>query len=180
LDFPGNRHPAHHPGHELNVVPYLRGTGHQGGFAIVCRPVTVFSSRIALDGEILHDAVMSEDAIGELKDELKAHRHQIEALRALKDQHKKEYEALKEVVDRHEEAVTEDAKQIALLQIEIEDLKKQIKPLKEDIHKLVELVWCLVYRLTTERWVHVMDGRHGEMAQNLAEKHGVVSDGIRK
>jgi hypothetical protein len=83
--------------------------------------------------------------IGEIRDELRACRHQIEALQALKDEH-----------------------------------EKQIETLKEDVRKLVELAWCVVYRVIDKNLVHGIDDRHGEMAQHLAEKHGVVSAGIQK
>ena len=58
---------------------------------------------------------------------------------------------LKHAVDRHEEAVNEDAKQIALLKDEIAKLRgqhgKEIESLQVDIKNLAELVWCLVHRI---------------------------------
>jgi uncharacterized small protein (DUF1192 family) len=56
---------------------------------------------------------------------------------------------LRHAVDRDEEAVTEDANQIALLKAEIEKLKgqhgKEIEALQVDIKNLAELLFWLGY-----------------------------------
>ena len=88
---------------------------------------------------------------------------------------------LKHDVDRHEQAITEDAIQIAALKSEIETLRerhgKDIEALQGDIKNLAELVWCVFHRVRTQALNHGIDDRHWNMALALANKHGVALPG---
>jgi capsule polysaccharide export protein KpsE/RkpR len=88
---------------------------------------------------------------------------------------------LKHAVDRHEQAITEDAIQIAALKSEIETLKeqhgKEIESLQGDIENLAELVWCIFHRVRTQALNDGIDDRHWNMALALANKHGVAFPG---
>ncbi|SRR5260370_34091953 len=90
---------------------------------------------------------------------------------------------LKHAVDRHEEAVTEDANQIALLKTEIAKLReqhgKEIDALQGDIKNLAELVWCVIHRVRTQKLIQGIDDLHYEMALTLANKHGVGFTGSK-
>src|ERR1700760_4232728 len=57
---------------------------------------------------------------------------------------------------------------------------REIEALKEDVRTLVELIWCVVHRVTNEKLVHGIDPGHAGMAHGLADKYGVVSKGIQK
>jgi hypothetical protein len=84
---------------------------------------------------------------------------------------------LKHDVARHEEAVTQDANQIALLKAEIAKLReqhgKEIEALQGDIKNLAELVWCVIHRVRTQSLIQGIDDLHCDMALALANKHGV-------
>jgi hypothetical protein len=88
---------------------------------------------------------------------------------------------LKHDVDRHEQAITEDAIQIAALKSEIERLREQhgneIETLQGDIKNLAELVWCIFHRVRTQGLDHGIDDRHWNMVLALANKHGVALPG---
>jgi hypothetical protein len=90
---------------------------------------------------------------------------------------------LKHDVARHEEAVTQDANQIALLKAEIAKLKeqhgKEIEALQGDIKNLAELVWCVIHRIQTQTLIQGIDDLHHEMALAVANRHGVAFAGSK-
>ncbi len=56
--------------------------------------------------------------------------------------------------------------------------KTEIESLQEDMRNLVELVWCLIHRVSTHTLSHGIDERHTAMASALANKYGVTLLGI--